>query len=121
MEEIAQGRVWTGKDAASLGLVDAVGGLSQAVAIAKQKANIPQDKQVKLVEVSKPSPSLPEIISGIGNSLFGVDRTLKEILQALTSSDGVQARMEGIVFERLGGASFGNPIFQLIKDCLSSY
>lgn len=46
MEEIAQGRVWTGKDAASLGLVDAVGGLSQAVAIAKQKANIPQDKQV---------------------------------------------------------------------------
>ncbi|XXG55272.1 hypothetical protein AAC387_Pa03g2974 [Persea americana] len=121
MEEIAQGRVWTGKDAASLGLVDAVGGLSQAVAIAKQKANIPQDKQVKLVEVSKPSPSLPEIISGIGNSLFGVDRTLREILQDLTSSDGVQARMEGIMFERLGGASFGNPIFQLIKDCLSSY
>lgn len=46
MEEVAQGRVWTGNNAASLGLVDAVGGLSRAVAIAKQKANIPQDKQV---------------------------------------------------------------------------
>lgn len=121
MEEVAQGRVWTGKDAASLGLVDAVGGLSRAVAIAKQKANIPQDRQVTLVEVSKPSPSLPEIISGIGSSLFGVDRTLKEILQNMGSSDGVQARMDGILFERLQGASFGNPIFQLIRDCLSSF
>lgn len=46
MEEIAQGRVWAGKDAASRGLVDAIGGLSRAVAIAKLKANIPQDRQV---------------------------------------------------------------------------
>lgn len=46
MEEAAQGRVWSGHDAASLGLVDAIGGLSRAVAIAKQKANIPSKKQV---------------------------------------------------------------------------
>lgn len=46
MEEVAQGRVWTGKDAASRGLVDAIGGFSRAVAIAKLKANIPQDRQV---------------------------------------------------------------------------
>ncbi|KAG2664402.1 hypothetical protein I3760_16G080800 [Carya illinoinensis] len=45
MEEVAQGRVWTGKDAASRGLVDATGGLSRAIAIAKMKANIPQDGQ----------------------------------------------------------------------------
>lgn len=46
MEEYAQGRVWTGNDAASRGLVDALGGFSRAVAIAKQKANIPEDRQV---------------------------------------------------------------------------
>lgn len=46
MEEVAQGRVWTGNDAASRGLVDAIGGLSRAVAIAKKKADIPEDKQV---------------------------------------------------------------------------
>lgn len=46
MEKVAQGRVWTGNDAASHGLVDAIGGLSRAVAIAKLKANIPQDRQV---------------------------------------------------------------------------
>lgn len=48
MEEVAQGRVWSGRDAASQGLVDAIGGISRAVAIAKHKANIPQDKPVSL-------------------------------------------------------------------------
>lgn len=46
MEEVAQGRVWSGKDAASRGLIDAIGGFSRAVAIAKHRANIPQDSQV---------------------------------------------------------------------------
>jgi ClpP class serine protease len=46
METVAQGRVWSGQDAFSRGLVDSVGGLSQALAIAKQKANIPKDKKV---------------------------------------------------------------------------
>lgn len=46
MEEAAQGRVWVGQDAVSLGLVDAIGGLSRAIAIAKQKANIPLERQV---------------------------------------------------------------------------
>ena len=46
MEEVAQGRVWAGKDAASRGLVDAIGGLSQAVAIAKLKANIPHTQRL---------------------------------------------------------------------------
>jgi len=49
MEEVAQGRVWSGKDAASRGLVDAIGGFSRAVAIAKQKANIPQYSPVSLL------------------------------------------------------------------------
>ncbi|XP_050152548.1 serine protease SPPA, chloroplastic-like [Malus sylvestris] len=120
MEEVAQGRVWTGNDAASRGLVDAIGGLSRAVAIAKLKANIPQDKQVALVELARPSPTLPEILSGIGASLVGVDRTMKEVLQELTFSGGVQARMEGIMFQRLEGASQANPIFSLFKDYFGS-
>lgn len=120
MEEVAQGRVWTGKDAASRGLVDAIGGFSLAVAIAKQKASIPQDRQVTLVEMSTPSPSLPEILSGIGSSVVGVDRTLKGLLEDLTSSNGIQARMDGIMFQQLEGASFASPFLNLIKDYLSS-
>ncbi|XP_057439776.1 serine protease SPPA, chloroplastic-like [Lotus japonicus] len=120
MEEVAQGRVWTGKDAASHGLVDALGGLSRAIAIAKLKANIPQDSQVTVVEISRTSPSLPGILLGVGSSLVGVDRTLKELLQGLTFSDGVQARMDGIMFQTLEGSPYTNPIFSIIKDYLSS-
>ncbi|KAJ9677171.1 hypothetical protein PVL29_022259 [Vitis rotundifolia] len=103
MEENAQGRVWTGKDAASRGLVDAIGGLSRAVAIAKQKANIPQDRST--------APTVSEILTGIGSSIVGVERTLKELLQDLTFSNGVQARMDGILFQKLEEASDSNPIF----------
>ncbi|XP_048329608.2 serine protease SPPA, chloroplastic [Ziziphus jujuba] len=120
MEEVAQGRVWAGKDAASRGLVDAIGGLSRAVSIAKLKANIPQDTQVTLVELSRPSPTLPEILSGIGSTLVGVEATIKELLQDLTFSDGVQARMDGIMFQKLEGAYLSNPFFALIRDYLSS-
>jgi protease-4 len=77
--------------------------------------------QVTLVELSRPSPTLPELLSGIGNTLVGVDRTLKELLQELTFADGVQARMDGIMFQRLEGYAYANPIFTLIKDYLSSF
>lgn len=71
------------------------------------------------MEFSRPSPSLPEVLSGIGSSLLGVERTVKQQLQDLTSSDGVQARMDGIMFQKLEGAAFANPFFNLIKDVLS--
>ncbi|KAK7354355.1 hypothetical protein VNO80_19815 [Phaseolus coccineus] len=120
MEEVAQGRVWTGNDAASHGLVDAIGGLSRAIAIAKVKANIPQDSQVTLVEISRSSPSLPEILLGVGSSLVGADRMVKELLQGMTFSDGVQARMDGIMFQTLEEYPSGNPILSIIKDYLNS-
>ncbi|PIM97225.1 hypothetical protein CDL12_30307 [Handroanthus impetiginosus] len=119
MEEVAQGRVWTGNDAASLGLVDAIGGISRAVAIAKQKANLPLDKQVTLVELSRPSISLPQILGALGSSIAKADEAIKELLEVMASSDGIQARMDGIMLEQLDGASHDSIIFALIKDYLS--
>jgi protease-4 len=46
---VAQGRVWTGRQALKHGLVDALGGLDAAVAIAKEKAKIPANEDVQLV------------------------------------------------------------------------
>ncbi len=40
VEEIAQGRVWSGSEAKQLGLVDEIGGLDAAVAYAAQKAGL---------------------------------------------------------------------------------
>ena len=49
---VAQGRVWTGQQARERGLVDALGGLDTAVAIAKERAKIPVDEDVELVVYS---------------------------------------------------------------------
>ena len=46
---VAQGRVWTGRQALDRGLVDALGGLDAAVALAKEKAKIPANEDVQLV------------------------------------------------------------------------
>jgi protease-4 len=49
IDAVAQGRVWTGSQAKQLGLVDELGGLERALALAKQRAKIAQDAQVELV------------------------------------------------------------------------
>jgi protease-4 len=46
---VARGRVWTGRQAREHGLVDELGGLDRAVAIAKERAGIPADQVVELV------------------------------------------------------------------------
>ena len=49
IDAIAQGRVWTGRQAKEIGLVDELGGLDRAVALAKQRAKIAHDAEVELV------------------------------------------------------------------------
>ncbi|MEW6298570.1 MAG: signal peptide peptidase SppA, partial [Thermodesulfobacteriota bacterium] len=46
--EIAKGRIWTGEDARALGLVDELGGLQEALRLAKDAAGIPPDAEVRL-------------------------------------------------------------------------
>ena len=48
LHAVAKGRVWTGADALERGLVDQVGGFYEAIQAAKEIANIPQDKDVRL-------------------------------------------------------------------------
>lgn len=49
IDAIGQGRVWTGRQAKDIGLVDELGGLDRAIALAKQRAKIAQDAEVELV------------------------------------------------------------------------
>ena len=46
IEAIARGRVWTGRDAARIGLVDELGGLRDAVRIARARAGLAADAPV---------------------------------------------------------------------------
>jgi protease-4 len=62
IDAIAQGRVWTGRQAKDNGLVDVLGGLDQAIVVAKQRAKIPADRDVELV-VYPPRKSFYELLS----------------------------------------------------------
>jgi protease-4 len=62
IDQVAQGRVWTGRQAKQNGLVDVLGGLDAAVAIAKQRAKLAADSEVELV-IYPPRKSFYEIVS----------------------------------------------------------
>ena len=49
IDAIAQGRVWTGAQGKQVGLVDELGGLERALAVAKQRAKISPDAEVEIV------------------------------------------------------------------------
>ena len=49
IDAIAQGRVWTGAQGKQIGLVDELGGLERALAVAKQRAKIAPDAEVEIV------------------------------------------------------------------------
>jgi protease-4 len=49
IDAIAQGRVWTGAQGKQIGLVDELGGLERALAVARQRAKIAPDSEVEIV------------------------------------------------------------------------
>ncbi len=49
VDSVAQGRVWTGRQAQKRGLVDLLGGLDLALAIAQEKAGLAPDAEVQIV------------------------------------------------------------------------
>ncbi len=61
VEQVAQGRVWTGAQARSHGLVDVLGGLDRAIALAKERAGISPDTAVEVVTYP-PRKTLAELL-----------------------------------------------------------
>jgi protease-4 len=62
IDAIAQGRVWTGRQAKQNHLVDELGGLDRAIAVAKQRAKIAADSDVEL-SIYPPRKSFYELVS----------------------------------------------------------
>ncbi|WP_457669007.1 signal peptide peptidase SppA [Thiolapillus sp.] len=97
VHEIAQGRVWSGKRAQELGLVDELGGLKDAMASAAKKANL---ESYTVEEYQKEGSLLEELMKDMGmeaklqqNPL--VDTAWKQVqyLLSLTDAKGIYARM----------------------------
>ena len=54
VEQAAQGRVYSGRGALNAGLIDSIGGLDDAVRIARELATIPDNKRITYNEYPKP-------------------------------------------------------------------
>jgi protease-4 len=87
INRIAQGRVWTGQQALDNGLVDALGGLDRAVALAKERAKISADTEVELVTFP-PRRSLYEVLSDEWSGTGADSRAALEAVLAARLSAG---------------------------------
>lgn len=69
VEAVAAGRVWTGADALALGLVDELGGLDRAIALAREAAGVADSEELGLVYLPKPE-SFWDLLTARGNPAF---------------------------------------------------
>ena len=107
VEVIARGRVWTGADAIKIGLVDKIGGLSDAIAYAVKKAKI-KDAEIRYWP-SADNSALAGFIDAIGddeNAQLKMTRSAKlpaelteayENLLKLDELSGIQMRLPFIM------------------------
>jgi len=71
LQGLAKGRVWTGEDALTHGLVDALGGYPKALALAKELAKLPANARVNVQEYPRKktaSEVLSELIGETGEN-----------------------------------------------------
>jgi len=96
VREIAQGRVWSGRDALEIGLVDEIGGLGDAVRYAAREADLSTYRVIDY-----PAPR----------------NRLEEILQRLEGGfNPVASRLDGRISQRLQGLMSDLELLDLLDD-----
>lgn len=98
VDEVGQGRVWSGQMAIDAGLVDELGGLEYAVQAAVKAADLTDYQLVEYPKFSDPFTSIVEKFQGssmlesqLSDSQFG--RYLKYIIQAKEMTSGYSVQM----------------------------
>ena len=88
VDSIAQGRVWTGRQAKDNGLVDELGGLRLALSMAKVAAGLEPDESVDIVTLPKRIPLWQRLIFGeVSFSSEGL--YLTSLLRAVEAVEGL--------------------------------
>jgi protease-4 len=85
VDKIGKGRVWTGSQAKNLGLVDEIGGLPRAIALAKELAGIPAGEHVRLVVQPKRKTTFLDMFLGtpLIKTDLGISPRLEKTIHAL--------------------------------------
>ncbi len=76
IDAVAQGRVWTGKQAKELGLVDELGGLNTALTIAKKQAGLKEDDKYDILILPEQKSLFEQIFEDILDDEAGISTPL---------------------------------------------
>ncbi len=99
VDEIGQGRVWTGYDAKKIGLIDAFGGLEKAIEIAVGLAKV---DEYRLISLPKKKDPFSEIALKLGGEASIADLVMQKLglnsglinpIENILKQDKVQARI----------------------------
>ena len=104
VDEIGQGRVWTGYDAKSIGLIDSYGGIEKAIEIAALLAKIEDYRIISLPKKKDPFTELAQklgteaSITEIAITKLGFRTELIDPIEnLLLNEDRIQARIPFII------------------------
>ncbi len=85
IDKVGQGRIWSGEDALKIGLVDRLGGIDTAIALAKEKAKLAKDEPVRIKLYPRPKSLFESFLQASPDELSAA-RTIAvlppELLQA---------------------------------------
>jgi protease IV len=95
VEQLGEGRVWTGAQARQHGLVDALGGLDRAIALAKERAGISADTEVEIVNYPARKSLAELLIEQLTGS--GTDRQMEALLSLVGGLRTSERRALGIL------------------------
>jgi len=98
VDEIGQGRVWSGLNAKEIKLVDNFGGLTDAITLAAQKSNLENYRLIELPEQKSPVEELIKEMTGEARAALlhnelGDGYKYFNCLKNMMQNQGVQARL----------------------------
>ena len=103
VDEIGQGRVWTGYDAKSIGLIDTYGGLEKAIEIAVLLAKV---EDYRIISLPKKKDPFAELVLKLGGETNISDLVMQRLgfrtelispIENLLKEDRIQARVPFIM------------------------
>ncbi|MBQ6952801.1 MAG: signal peptide peptidase SppA [Bacteroidales bacterium] len=95
VDEIAQGRVWTGADALEIGLVDEIGTLEDAISYAAALADLHSSDEYSVVGYPKPLTFMEELLMSFG-------KTQEPSILADTPFAGMEKGLEALKSQNTG-------------------
>lgn len=104
IKKIAEGRVWIGKTAAEIGLVDEIGSIEDAIAYAVEACELEDYKVANYPAVKSKFEKLMENFGNMTRAniaawVLGEDIEYLKALKEIENVKGVQARMDNITIE----------------------